>query len=130
MINLAMLFVGRPDLFDAVASKSPVSLDRLGNLFEAIRGRLPNGAASMLWVYKWLVTAHVGEASLMAVYAWYRGARGLTWVRHAARRASQEGSAELLPLLSAQLTAQMGSHTPHRRIHHLYQLPQGEPDRA
>lgn len=75
-----MLFIARPDIFASVSSRTPISLNSLNGPLDAIRARLPNGAASMRWFYAWLLRAHAAEAAIMALYSFHRGARGLVWV--------------------------------------------------
>lgn len=79
LLHASMFFIANPDAFKTFSTKIPFGASILQTAFDQIRSRLPNGAASMAWLHKWIIRAHIVEAGLMAIYTYTRGARGLVW---------------------------------------------------
>ena len=82
-LHASMYFIANPDAFKTFSTKIPFGASILQAAFDQIRSRLPNGAASMAWLHQWIIRAHIGEAGLMAIYSYSRGARGLVLIEWA-----------------------------------------------
>lgn len=80
LLHASMYFIANPDAFKTVSAKIPFGASILQSVFDQIRSRLPNGAASMAWLHRWIIRAHLVEAALMAIYSYTRGARGLVLI--------------------------------------------------
>lgn len=81
-LHLTMFFIANPNAIKSISSstKFSSSMTNLQFILDQIRSRLPNGAASMSWLHQWIIRAHIGEAFLMAIYSYHRGARGSVWL--------------------------------------------------